>query len=91
MSSLTKMRKAQSMPLNTIIIAILVLIVLLVVGIIFGTRMGFFGGGLKSCATYNGNCETSCDGNEFAQPNTDCPKEERCCVDITKDAADVDD
>ena len=45
------MAKAQSMPLNVIIVAILVLIVLVVLILIFAGRINLFQKGLDKCTT----------------------------------------
>ena len=49
-------KKAQGMPLNTIVLAALVLIVLVILVLIFSGRINLFRGGLSSC---EGTCETS--------------------------------
>jgi hypothetical protein len=53
---MNKPRKAQGMPLNTIVLAALVLIVLVILVLIFSGRINMFRGGLSAC---EGTCENS--------------------------------
>jgi len=53
---MNKPRKAQGMPLNTIVLAALVLIVLVILVLIFSGRINLFRGSLGAC---EGNCENS--------------------------------
>jgi flagellar basal body-associated protein FliL len=56
-----KNKKAQALSLNTIIIAALVLLVLVVLAIIFGTRARDFNTGQRSCDSKGGKCSlTAC-------------------------------
>ena len=52
------MRKAQGLPLNTIIIAALVLIVLVLLVLIFTGRMNIFRKGIETCS---GTCQSTSD------------------------------
>ncbi len=64
-------KKAQGLPMNVIIIAILVMLVLVVVGVIFMSRLGFFSTQVSDCESQPGNyicttdsgCQTSADGD----------------------------
>ncbi len=51
------MKKAQSISLNTIIVAAIALMVLVIVAIIFMARMGWFTHNSNNCRQYNGNCD----------------------------------
>ncbi len=53
------MKKAQSLSINTIIIAILAILVLVIVGVIFTGRAGLFGQEIaKGCVANGGICLT---------------------------------
>ena len=73
------MRKAQGLPLTTIVIAAIALIVLVVVIVIFGGRMGWFAETARDCESLGGRCEDSCEKFGIATeiPKTDCQK--KCC------------
>ena len=51
-------KRAQSLSLNTIIIAALALIVLVVIIFIFSGKIKIFGQGTESCANQGGQCTT---------------------------------
>lgn len=76
------MRKAQSLSLNTIIIAAIALLVLVVIAVIFSGRSQIFGTELRSCENQGGVCrEDGCNSNEAKvgdSSNTNCPYE--CCI-----------
>lgn len=56
------MKKAQSLSLNTIVIAALVLIVFVVLVFIFTGRISIFAGDVSSCESQGGTCSvTECD------------------------------
>lgn len=50
-------KKAQGISLNTIIIAAIALLVLVIVSLIFMARMGWFGQKSNDCAQYHGECD----------------------------------
>ena len=51
-----KFKKAEGLSLSTVVIAALVLLVLVVLTVVFSTRMGIFSSGLRHCDTL---CTTS--------------------------------
>lgn len=64
-------RKAQSMPLNVIIIAALAIIILIVMIVIFGTRMQLFGKGVSTCEGSCSATKAGC-GDRAAIPIKNC-------------------
>jgi len=73
--------KAQSISLNTIIVAVLALLVLIVIAVIFSGKMKIFGGESKRCANQGGTCVSdACQPNEAEVVNTDCVTPMRCCI-----------
>ncbi len=81
---MSKKRKSQSLPLNTIIIAILVLIVLVVIVLIFTGKMGFFNKSIQDCENKGGIESTTPEKEGYA-----CYKIEEnkyCCIQIDKQA-----
>jgi hypothetical protein len=81
------MSKAQSLSINTIIIAALALLVLIVVIAIFIKGIGVLPGAVKDCATYNGVCQKSCVAThtELTGQKTECAdKNQKCCVPVTE-------
>jgi len=82
-------RRAQGMPINVIIIAVLALIVLVVLVAIFTGRIKIFSEGLQSCAAKQGHCvDKPCGPNEATITRTNCPEGDRdnkrtiCCVQV---------
>jgi hypothetical protein len=84
-------KKAQGLSLNTIIIAALVLLVLVVLAIIFGTRAKFFTGQTNNCQAKGGEClETGDSCVSVGLPQIfgegeadDCEKTNGyCCMDL---------
>jgi flagellar basal body-associated protein FliL len=86
-------RKAQGLSLNTIIIAALVLLVLVVLAIVFGTRAKFFTGQTANCEAKGGECsEKACGAyippipelfgydENTGKSESNCPK--YCCMDL---------
>ena len=77
---LAKMKKAEAMSLNVIIVAILALLVLVVLALVFTGKIKVFGTGTRNCAGLGGGCEADgCEFNEAALPDTNCAN--YCCVD----------
>ena len=82
------MKKAQGMPINVIIIAVLALIVLVIMGVLFAKRTSIFAGALDSCSAKQGHCQPSC-GEGSSKIIANCPekgddsKNTVCCITIT--------
>ncbi|AJF61599.1 TPA: hypothetical protein HA239_04090 [Candidatus Woesearchaeota archaeon] len=89
------MRKAQSISINTIVVAAIALIVLVVLIAIFGGRIRNFGEDSRSCQSQGGvGCFESCDSDTLVAagnqpgiytnlPGTDCEDQgenDKCCV-----------
>ncbi|MBS3158373.1 hypothetical protein J4206_03725 [Candidatus Woesearchaeota archaeon] len=53
-------KKAQGMPINVIIIAVIALILLVVILAITSGKLKVFGKGTANCKALGGNCESSC-------------------------------
>ncbi|MFW6449866.1 MAG: hypothetical protein ACOCZ6_02330 [Nanoarchaeota archaeon] len=72
------MAKAQALSLNTIVIAALVVLVLVILAAVFMGRMSVFTGEVSEC---RGECrDTSCREGEY-EMNEKCDKDyEVCCV-----------
>ncbi len=73
------MRKGQGLSLNTIIIAAIVLIVLIVLWAIFTGRMGSFTTGVKECRGLEGDPEKGCGAGYVNIPGTNY---DYCCVEL---------
>lgn len=74
------MKKGQGISLNTLIIAALCLLVLIVLALIFTGRIRVFGTESRKCINLGGSCEEKCDPNEATVRDSDCAYE--CCIDI---------
>ncbi len=74
-------KKAQGLPINTIIIAILALLVFVVIFMIFTGKIRVFGGELASCTGKGGFCTSSdCySGYQTEIKETDCAGT-KCCL-----------
>lgn len=90
-------KKAQSLSVNVIIIAILALLVLVVLGFVFAGKIGDFVKGTKDCASIGGRCDVGLDCTEqegyqkttlgmCLDQQTGKPSGQACClkVDTTK-------
>ena len=78
------MRKAQSISINTIIVAVLALLVLIVIALIFSGKIRIFGGESRKCTNLGGQCQSrECTSNEATIPNTDCTTTQNCCMPLT--------
>lgn len=86
-----KSKRGQGLPMNTIVIAALVLVVLVVLIMIFTGSMGVFTGeSQKKCADYGGKCSVNMQCEEDYLPigkTSDCKdgthtvgKGDYCCV-----------
>ncbi|MFW5991095.1 MAG: hypothetical protein ACOCQX_02595 [Candidatus Nanoarchaeia archaeon] len=72
------MAKAQGLSLNTIVIAALVVLVLVILAAVFMGRMGAFGYEASKC---RGECRDTCREGEGELESMDCQKDyEVCCV-----------
>lgn len=75
------MKKAQGLSLNTIIIAALVIMVLVILALVFTGQMGDFGKTSKSCVSKGGECRAECLETESASLlGGSCSDEQICCV-----------
>jgi len=76
-------KKAQGLSLNTIIIAALVIMVLIILGLVFMGRMGSFGQKQESCQAKGGTCRTECAEGEMEMAGIlggICPEDYSCCM-----------
>jgi hypothetical protein len=82
-------KKAQGLSMNTIIIAALVLLVLVVLAIIFGTRSRAFNQGQSSCISKGGYCNKDpCGAAPTISSRGDSPdcrdkNMDYCCFDLS--------
>lgn len=84
-SNTIKRRKAQGLPLSTIVIAALVLIVLVILILVFTGKIRIFGAGLEDCEAKGGKCQAMCGPMQAPLKGTDCEKKEPkeiCCISI---------
>ncbi|MBW3001721.1 hypothetical protein KY338_01005 [Candidatus Woesearchaeota archaeon] len=78
-------KKAQGLPITTIIIAILALLVLVVIILIFTGKVRVFGGELVSCTGKGGFCtkESCYFGYQTELQETDCKEPNKnCCLPV---------
>lgn len=59
-------RKAQSLPMNTIVIAAIALLVLVILALIFTGRINVFSRGVAECSSQGGKCFSDSCGTETA-------------------------
>ncbi len=85
-----KMKKAQGMPINTVIIAILALLVLAVVAFIFIRQNRDINNGLGNCETRGGECVNGEGPNDDQCPSGyngvfggTCEGDQICCASLT--------
>ncbi|MFH2019897.1 MAG: hypothetical protein ABIJ34_00635 [archaeon] len=83
------MRKAQSISINTVIVAAIALIVLIVVIAIFGGRTRIFANNVRDCTTQGSgaHCDSACETFEVNIPGTNCEditSTKFCCVELFK-------
>lgn len=79
------MSKGQSLSMNTVIVAALALLVLIVLALIFMGKIRIFGTESRRCANQGGMCEPTCDPNEKEVSGTECSDytpPQSCCVDL---------
>jgi hypothetical protein len=92
-------KKAQSISINTVVVAAIALIVLVVMIAIFAGRIKIFTGGARDCGTQGGSCANDCakvgedkGGTYINLPGTNCEDnkgsgaDNLCCVPIIKPA-----
>ena len=88
------MSKAQGLPINTIILALLAIFVLIIVIYLAGSKLGQFGTNVDNCQQKGGVCSapagadgvTQCsDSNPIKLVGTECDKTKSvCCISIGK-------
>ena len=78
-------KKAQSISINTIVVAAIALIVLVVIIAIFAGRMKIVTNNVRDCTTQKGVCKDKCEDFETNVPGTNCddstPKK-FCCIEL---------
>lgn len=74
-------KKAQSMSLNTIVIAALVVLVLIVLSVIFIRSSGNFVDDVGSCASQGGKCAIACNDAAYGTLDYTIPKPSASCAD----------
>ena len=80
-----KNKKGQGLSLNTIIIAAIALLVLVVLVMIFTGRMSVFTGGVSGCVNQGGKCnsydnEVACTNAGGSPITAKCGDSSQCCV-----------
>jgi len=79
-------KKSQGISMNTIIIAAIALLVLVILAVIFTQRMGWWSRSSQDCDKFDGDCsKTTCDTGYIEHPTAVCDKQEygakaKCCV-----------
>lgn len=85
------MKKAQGLSLNTIVIAAIVVLVLIVLSVIFIRSTGNFSGNVASCEVSGGICAPACGDIAYGtqdytvqRPDVNCDSEtDVCCIQIS--------
>ncbi|MBN2421873.1 hypothetical protein JXB41_01485 [Candidatus Woesearchaeota archaeon] len=78
-----KNKRAQSLALRTIIVAILLVVVLVVLLFIFTGKARLFNSASRSCISQQGICKEKCEFGETSVFGTDCEDSARkCCLSI---------
>jgi len=72
-------KKSQSLPINIIIIAAIVLVVIFVLMAVFTGRFGIFSKSMKSCGIAGGECADIGKCNDEVA-DYDCPEKKECCI-----------
>jgi hypothetical protein len=79
-------KKAQGMPLNVIIIAVLGLIVLVILAVMFTGKSREFSAGISSCSAKQGKCQIPACGDDQVTIDGKCdPKKDtgaNCCAKV---------
>jgi len=75
-------KKAQGLSLNTVIIAAIALLVLVIISVVFMGRLGWFSQESKACKNNGGKCESKCEGNDGLEESTiyQCSGNDKCCI-----------
>ncbi len=83
-------KKAQGLSLNTIIIAALVLLVLVILAVIFTGRMGKWGSETSNCEKQGGSCIEECGEGLTQHPTWKCydadnkvDPDMQCCLTVS--------
>jgi hypothetical protein len=77
-------KKSQGLSLQTVIIAILCLVVLAIIIYIFSDKIGGVGESLSGCSDKGGSCESSCNGPSIT--TKDCQdKGQVCCIPLKRE------
>jgi len=82
------MKKAQGISINTIIVAAVALLVLVIVSVVFMIRMGIFSQASNDCKKFQGSCDygSSCPSGMMVHPTGVCydgnevDRSSVCCV-----------
>lgn len=82
--------KAQGMPLNVIVIAVILLFVMVIILAIFKFNVGKFSKDVQSCAAKTGRCLTedsqgNCPNNEFKIEGVQCSADQVCCLKVLEE------
>jgi hypothetical protein len=73
------MKRAQSISLQTIVVAVLCIVVLIILIFVFRSKMGDWANNTKSCELKGGTCGSPCDPIKDVEiKNTDCAQS--CCA-----------
>ena len=76
------MKKAQSISINTIVVAIIALLVLVVLVFVFSKQIGDWFETTNTCETVGGKCLSDCDSESEAEvPGATCDTG-KCCREI---------
>ena len=77
----SRMKKAQGLSLNIVVIAVISLVVLIILIAIFTGKIGIFGENLKDCSSKGGKCVSrgQCESYQLISTAT-CSEGEVCCM-----------
>jgi hypothetical protein len=84
------MKKAQSISINTIIVALIALVVMVVLIALLSGKIKLFSTTTSNCAAMGGVCDksttSSCNGGYIKHPTaTSCDKGYWCCIPISEE------
>ncbi|MFH1133565.1 MAG: hypothetical protein V1735_03680 [Nanoarchaeota archaeon] len=80
-----RIKRGQGLPLNVVIIAALLLIVLIVLALVFTGRLDIFHKTILGCEINGGECKGSCGPFETEMPDVKCPlNKPHCCIKINE-------
>ena len=76
-----RMKRAQGLSLNVIVVAVISLVVLIVLIVIFTGKIGVFGENIKECSSKGGKCieKNDCETYKIISTAT-CSEGEVCCM-----------